>query len=116
MKFVVDESTGRAVAKFLKEEGYDTVFVGSDNKGIEDEEIVDKAAKEERIIITNDKDFGELTVREDKKSEGVLLLRLKIETPSNKVRTVENILREHKEKLENNLVIARENQIKVREI
>lgn len=115
MKFIVDESTGKAVAEFLNKK-YDTVYVGKDHKGIEDREIMDKADGEERIIVTNDKDFGELAVKEGKESEGILILRLEIETPENKIKTVENILKEHRDKLENNLVIAKEDQIKTRKL
>ena len=116
MKFVVDESTGKGVAKFLKEEDYDTVYIGTDDKGIEDSEIMKKAVEENRIIITNDKDFGELAIRQKRKSKGILILRLQIETPENKIKTIKNVLEEHKDKLENNLVIAKENQIKTRNL
>ena len=62
-KFLVDESSGSRLAKSLKEKGYDTIYCGDYYSGVPDEEIIKKAKKEKRIIITNDKDFGELVFR-----------------------------------------------------
>lgn len=77
---------------------------------------MEKALAENRIIITNDKDFGRKTVKEGRNAEGVLLLRLKIETPKNKVKAVQNVINNHKDKLKGNLAIAKEDQIKLRSI
>ena len=63
MKFIVEESTGYSVANFLEEEDHNTVFVGNEMLGAEDEDIMEKASDENRVIVTNDKDFGELAVR-----------------------------------------------------
>ena len=49
MKFIVDECTGMAVAEIMPQ--------------AEDHTILTKAVKEGRILITNDKDFGELIFR-----------------------------------------------------
>lgn len=116
MKFIVDESTGHSAAEFLKEEGHDAVFVGDIEKGISDREILEQAFEENRIIVTNDKDFGELTVRHEIEAEGVVILRLNIETPENKRKVLGHLLDEHSEKMEDNLVIAREDQIKTRKL
>lgn len=78
--------------------------------------MLKQAQKENRVIVTNDNDFGELTVRHELKAEGVLILRLKIETPENKKKILGQILDKHSEKLAQNLVIARENQIKTRKL
>lgn len=116
MKFIVDESTGKSSAELLKKKGYDTVYIGDKHRGISDEEITEIAEKQDRIIITNDKDFGRIAVKQKFKPAGILILRLKIETPSNKKEVIENILEQHSDKLRNNLTIAREEQIKTREL
>lgn len=116
MKFIVDESTGKRAAVFLDKQGYDTVFVGDEFEGISDTEIMNKARTENRIIVTNDKDFGELAVKEKKSSEGIILLRLKIETPNQKIKVLGKILDNHKQRIQGNLLIAKEEKIKIREI
>ena len=64
MRFLVDESTGPAVAEWLRGQGYDVFSVYEDARGAEDDRIVQKAYSENWILITNDKDFGEKAYRE----------------------------------------------------
>jgi predicted nuclease of predicted toxin-antitoxin system len=54
----VDESTGAEVSEKLKQMGFDSLSVIEIMKGAEDIEIIKRAKKENRIIVTNDKDFG----------------------------------------------------------
>ena len=66
MRFLVDECTGPAVARWLKVEGYDVYSVYDQARGIDDEEVIQKAFEQDRILITNDKDFGAKIFRERK--------------------------------------------------
>ena len=59
MRFLVDESTGPHVARWLRHEGHDVFSVYDEARGIGDDEIIQKAFIENRILITNDKGFGE---------------------------------------------------------
>ena len=92
MRFVVDESTGIAVAQFLREVGHDVLAVAEEMLQSDDTTILARAMAEERIVITNDKDFGELVFRSGQAHHGVLLIRLQDESPENKVRVVAAVL------------------------
>ncbi|MBM3145985.1 MAG: hypothetical protein FJ010_13660 [Chloroflexi bacterium] len=59
MRFLIDECTGPAVAQWFREQGYDVFSVYEQARGMDDDDIVEKANNENRILITNDKDFGE---------------------------------------------------------
>jgi predicted nuclease of predicted toxin-antitoxin system len=59
MRFLVDECTGPAVARWLREQQYDVFSVYEEARGLDDDEIVQQAFADDRILITNDKDFGE---------------------------------------------------------
>src|SRR5436190_21220585 len=75
MRFLVDESTGRKTCELLIEAGHDAVFVGDAMPGSADGVVLARAESENRILITDDKDFGELVLRLDSPSTGVVLLR-----------------------------------------
>lgn len=60
MKFLLDVPVGRAIADWLREEGYDVVEVRQIAPHLPDSAILQVALQENRIIITMDKDFGEL--------------------------------------------------------
>ena len=59
-RFLVDVGVGKGIERYLREEGYDTKAVRDIDPRMEDEEIVLTAVSENRIVVTMDKDFGEL--------------------------------------------------------
>lgn len=90
MRFLVDECTGPAVARWLRTQGNDVFSVYEDARGLDDEEILQKAFTENRILITNDKDFGEKIFREKQPHKGVILLRLEDERFRNKIAVLQS--------------------------
>jgi len=116
-KFLVDESTGKEVARFLQGEGYDAVSVIDEMKGEVDESIVESALRDERIIITNDKDFGELIFYSKLPNNGVILLRLKNEHYENKRKVVRDLLKNYaEEELHNNFLVVTESAVRSRHL
>lgn len=75
MKLLIDANLGRKFANLLKQAGHDALFTNDLLPLLNDEQILAKAEQEERIVITNDKDFGELVFRLGRQSGGVILLR-----------------------------------------
>lgn len=63
MKFIVDECTSPSVARYLISLGFDVYSLSDTSPGWKDEQVLQKANEESRILITNDKDFGELIFR-----------------------------------------------------
>ena len=59
MRFLVDECTGPAVAAWLRHQKHEVYSVFEQSRGMSDEDIIQKAASENWILITNDKDFGD---------------------------------------------------------
>ncbi len=59
MRFLVDECTGPAVARWLRSQGHEVSCVYSEARGMDDDDLIRKASAEDWILITNDKDFGE---------------------------------------------------------
>ena len=60
LKFLVDVGVGKKVEAYLLGKSYDTKAVRSLDHSMPDQEIIRLAALEKRIVITMDKDFGEL--------------------------------------------------------
>jgi predicted nuclease of predicted toxin-antitoxin system len=75
VKFLLDECTGIWVSKRLRQMGFDSVSVIECMKGADDEDIIQRAIEENRMIITNDKYLGRLAGFY--KLPGIILLRLK---------------------------------------
>ena len=60
----------------LEQKGFDIFTIRKEARGISDQEIIEISRKFNRIIISFDKDFGELIYRFKSKPYGVILLRL----------------------------------------
>jgi len=82
--------------------------------GANDAEILDRAVSEGWIVVTNDKDFGEMVFRRGLAHRGVVLLRLRDERAENKVRIMKVVLAQVGERLRNHYVVATESGIRVR--
>jgi len=59
MKFLVDECTGPAVAEWLRNQNHEVFSIFEEARGMNDDDIIQKAYEENWVLITNDKDFGE---------------------------------------------------------
>ncbi|MCS7187308.1 MAG: DUF5615 family PIN-like protein [Armatimonadetes bacterium] len=113
MRFLVDECTGPTVARWLRKQGHDVFSVYEEARGADDDYLLTKAYSEKRILITNDKDFGEKVVRETKPHWGVIILRLKDERSENKIRVVKHLLENYASELEGNLIIATDKSVRI---
>lgn len=112
MRFLVDESTGPFVARWLRELGHDVFSVYEQARGLRDEAVIQKALDENWILITNDKDFGEKVYREQHSHNGIVLLRLQDERATIKVETLNRLLKNHAEQLANNFVVVTEQRVR----
>jgi predicted nuclease of predicted toxin-antitoxin system len=116
VKFIVDESTGTTVARYLRDAGHDVVIVVESMPQASDRDILLKAASENRIVITNNKDFGDLVFRSRERNFGVLLLRLKEDVAANRVRVVQMVLEDHAARLAGSFTVASEDNVRIRPI
>lgn len=112
-KFIVDECTGPFVATWLKSKGFNVLSVFEAFPGIKDTEILKIAQSEGRIVITNDKDFGEMVFKSRYSHHGIVLLRLNDERSKNKISVIEKLLTHHSEDLIGNFIVLTENTIRI---
>ncbi len=92
MKFLVDVGVSNKVEKYLKDAGFDTKCIRELNPFLKDIEIIEIAAKDKRVVITMDKDFGELIYRQGLVHLGVILVRLAGLSPPTKARFVSTVI------------------------
>lgn len=112
MRFLVDESTGPAVAAWLRAEGHDVFSVYEEARGMADATVIHKAFTEHWILLTNDKDFGEKVYRERHGHRGVILFRLADERAANKIETLRRLLAEYEEQLADRFVVVTETRVR----
>lgn len=77
MKILLDENIDVRLKAALAILGHDVTAIVTDySQSITDQQVLAIAVAEERLLVTNDRDFGELIVRSQAEHRGVLYLRL----------------------------------------
>lgn len=116
LRFLVDVGVGKGIEKYLRGEGFDTKAVRDMDPRMEDEEIIHTAVLENRMVITMDKDFGELAYHSSMKHNGVLLLRLEDATGSEKLQVVKHIMKNYADRIKNSFCVFQNNRFRIRKI
>ena len=75
MRFVADESCDFAVVRALRSVGHDVVDIAEVSPRIGDQEVLRISRDDNRILLTEDTDFGELVYAEGLRNTGVVLFR-----------------------------------------
>lgn len=77
MRFLADENFPAEAVFALRRAGHDVVWICETASGASDEAVLAMATRDRRILLTFDKDFGELVWRSDfARSCGIILFRL----------------------------------------
>jgi predicted nuclease of predicted toxin-antitoxin system len=75
LEFLADESCDFAVVRALRAQGHDVIAVAEVARGAPDERVVALALERRRVLLTEDKDFGQLVLASGKREIGVILMR-----------------------------------------
>jgi len=79
---------------------------------LNDKEVLKLANKENRVLITNDKDFGELVFNQRKVTTGIILLRFKGQDIKKKTKSLHKLLKFYDEKITGNFVVVSDKKIR----
>ena len=114
MRFIVDESTGFGIARFLQAKGHDVLIVAEAMPEADDLAILQRAYDEERIVVTNDKDFGELIFRRQEPHHGVVLIRLQDESANNRLQVISALMAQYGVQLPGKFTVVTEQKVRIR--
>lgn len=114
LRFLVDVGVGKGIEEYLREKGYDAKAVRDIDPRMEDEKIIRTAVSENRMVITMDKDFGELVYHSSTEHGGVLLLRLEDATGSEKLQVVKHILKNYADRIKNCFCVFQKDKFRIR--
>jgi predicted nuclease of predicted toxin-antitoxin system len=113
MRFLADVNIERGIVDHLRQNGYDVKWIPDFDRQMSDEALLSMAVMEKRIVITNDKDFGELAFRQRQSLGGIILLRVKGQRTQDKIRVLGSLLRDHQEKITGSLIVLSKDRIRI---
>ena len=105
IKFLANVNIEKPVIDYLVRNGIDVKWVADIDKRMPDVKVCEAANNEERIILTNDKDFGEIVFLQKMASRGIVLFRVKGQDASIKISLIEKLLNKHSDKIINHFVV-----------
>lgn len=110
MRFLLDESADARLAPYLRQQGHDVTVVAQDYPAsLADQVVLAVAFTERRVLITNDRDFGELVFSGRMPHAGVILFRLGSKTRlALKIERLGYLLTHHPAQLDRFVVVTRD--------
>ena len=107
MRFLLDEGLPFRLVAHLRSLGHDVTAVGRDYpQSLTDRAILAIAHREGRVVLTNDKDFGDLVHREQLPHAGVVLFRLGYVPLPVRIAHLDRVLAEHGHELDRFIVVT----------
>jgi len=101
MNFLFDQSADFRLIPHLRELGHDVEAISRDYPpGLADENVLEIARQEQRILLVADPDFGALIFQQRLTHAGVIFFRLPGATLQTKIERLNTVLNEHAEELQ----------------
>lgn len=113
-QIVIDESVDAAITEALRIHGFVVISIAEDQSSISDNEVLEVANKHAALLVTEDKDFGELVVRLKKPHHGILLIRLAGFPSHEKATVAVNAISNHFKELKNAFSVLDHNKLRIR--
>jgi predicted nuclease of predicted toxin-antitoxin system len=114
VKILADEGVDRPIVERLRQSSYQIWYVAEMEPGISDEAVLDLANREGAILLTADKDFGELIFRQGRMTRGVILIRLAGISPARKAEIVASALAAHGGEMEQAFTVITPGVVRIR--
>ncbi len=113
LRFLADESCDFAAVRALRTAGFDVLSVAEASAGAEDERVIAVALDEGRILLTEDKDFGQLVFAAGRKTLGVVLIRFPTSARSALGARLLELVRKHADRLTGSFVVLQPERIRI---
>lgn len=114
MNLFADESVDGAIVRRLRDEGHDVEYVAELASGIPDDEVLERARTANRVLLTADKDFGELVFRLGQTHTGIVLLRLAGRPAAERADIVARVIRERETELPGRFAVVTPDAVRIR--
>jgi predicted nuclease of predicted toxin-antitoxin system len=113
VRFLADESCDFSVVRALRSVGHDVVSVAELSPGSDDAAVMDLAHRQGRILLTEDKDFGQLVYAHSQMSHGVILFRYPANARKILPAAVVNLVAEAQDELPGSFIVMSPGRIRI---
>jgi predicted nuclease of predicted toxin-antitoxin system len=114
MNFLADESVDFPIIARMRDDGHVVLAIAELSPSISDDEVLDMANTQAMLLVTGDKDFGELIFRLKRASPGVVLVRLSGLPAEMKAKIVLNAIRKHGSEMTGSFTVVEPGNVRIR--
>jgi predicted nuclease of predicted toxin-antitoxin system len=114
VNLLADESIDRQIVDRLRQDGHLVHYVAEMEPGISDDTVLHLANREAAVLLTADKDFGELVFRQHRLMPGVILVRLAGVSPMHKAEIVSSTIGQHLTELPRHFAVIAPGMLRIR--
>lgn len=114
MRFVADECCDAGIVAALRSDRHDVTYIAETCPGSIDESVLHDAFQEHRILLTEDKDFGELVFRLQKPAFSIVLMRFSVDSRKLKWLRLRYLIGHYPRRLPGNFVTVDEEKFRFR--
>jgi len=114
VKFLLDECCDASLVQDLRTSGHDVIYAIESLRGANDEEILTRAFSDDRILITEDKDFGEIAYRLRRPTRGIILLRFDVSERFEKIPRLRALIGQEQENLYHKFIVLESDKTRIR--
>lgn len=114
MNFLADENVDRPIVDLIRANGHFVTAVAEMASGISDDAVLQMANANGAMLLTADKDFGELVFRQRQLMAGVVLIRLAGPSPDEKALIISSAIEAHLEDLSGSFTVISRRTIRIR--
>ena len=116
MRFLADESCDFSVVRILREAGHDVLAVAEIAPRADDSAVINLATHEHRILLTEDRDFGQLVYARAQPLGGVVLLRFPARARSGAAQAVLDLINRHPDRLSGSFIVLSPGRMRIRRL
>lgn len=114
MIFLADAGVERLIVEFLRQAGHVVHYVAEMQPGIPDDIVLEMSSNVGALLLTADKDFGELVFRQNRLATGVILIRLAGLSSAEKATIVVDVIKRHASEVEGSFTVITRGAVRIR--
>ena len=114
ISFLADESCDFAVVRRLRADGYDVLAVVEEFPSASDYQVLKRAVDEKRVVLTEDKDFGDWVFAHREETYGVVLIRFPANMRSKLGKAVNTLVAQHGSDLVESFTVLEPGRARIR--
>ena len=115
MKFLADESVDGQIIERLRKDGHEVLYIAEMQPGTTDLAVLEIANRKKCVLLTADKDFGELIFRQNRITSGIILNRLAGFPPISKAELVAFVIEQHLEEFTGAFAVISPKSVRIRQ-